>query len=83
MVQATSLGLAPDDPLPPLPDPGTRPRCLDLVTHPSPWQRACLDAGCETADGRAMLLWQGAAAFTIWTERPAPVAAMRATLYPD
>ena len=34
----------------------------------------------RSAEGRAMLLYQGAAAFEIWTGRPAPVEVMRAAL---
>ncbi len=36
--------------------------------------------GLRTLDGLPMLLHQGARAFTIWTGRPAPIAAMRAAL---
>jgi shikimate dehydrogenase len=34
----------------------------------------------RSAEGRAMLLHQGAASFELWTGRPAPVAVMRAAL---
>jgi shikimate dehydrogenase len=34
----------------------------------------------RSAEGRAMLLYQGAASLEIWTGRPAPVGAMRAAL---
>ena len=34
----------------------------------------------RSADGRAMLLHQGAASFEIWTGRPAPIETMRAAL---
>jgi shikimate 5-dehydrogenase len=34
----------------------------------------------RSAEGRAMLLYQGAASFEIWTGRKAPVGAMRAAL---
>lgn len=37
-------------------------------------------AGYSTLDGRAMLVHQGARAFTIWMKVPAPVAAMRRAL---
>ena len=37
-------------------------------------------AGARAANGLGMLLHQGAAAFTIWTGRPAAVDAMRAAL---
>ncbi|MBN2170154.1 MAG: shikimate dehydrogenase [Candidatus Krumholzibacteriota bacterium] len=80
VVQATSLGLAAGDPLPPLPAAGERPFALDLVTGATPWQDRCRAAGCSTADGRLMLLAQGAAAFALWTGRPAPREAMRRAL---
>lgn len=37
-------------------------------------------AGFRAASGRRMLLHQGAAAFTLWTGRPAPLGAMEAAL---
>ena len=37
-------------------------------------------AGARTADGRAMLLHQGALAFELWFGRPAPLETMRAAL---
>ncbi len=80
IVQATSLGLHEDDPLPPLPSPGDGARVLDLITHETPWQRRCAELGHPVADGREMLLGQGAAAFRLWTGREAPLAAMRAAL---
>ena len=38
--------------------------------------------GLRTVDGRAMLVYQGARAFAIWTGQPAPVDAMFAALGP-
>ena len=35
---------------------------------------------CTTADGELMLLHQGAAAFTLWTGQPAPLALMQERL---
>jgi shikimate dehydrogenase len=37
-------------------------------------------AGCEVVDGREALVRQGAASFSLWTGRPAPVEAMRSAL---
>jgi len=42
--------------------------------------RAAEEAGARAADGRAMLLHQGAAAFEIWFDRAAPIDAMREAL---
>ena len=37
-------------------------------------------AGCQTINGLAMLLYQGAAQFELWTGQPAPVEVMRQSL---
>jgi shikimate 5-dehydrogenase len=37
-------------------------------------------AGCEIVDGYEALVRQGAASFSLWTGRPAPVEAMRSAL---
>jgi shikimate dehydrogenase len=37
-------------------------------------------AGLRSANGLGMLLYQGAKALEIWSERPAPVEVMRAAL---
>jgi shikimate dehydrogenase len=37
-------------------------------------------AGATTVDGAEMLLYQGVAAFEVWTGREAPTGAMRAAL---
>ncbi len=37
-------------------------------------------AGCEVVDGYEALVRQGAASFSLWTGRPAPVEAMRSAL---
>ncbi|HUQ06406.1 MAG TPA: shikimate dehydrogenase [Kofleriaceae bacterium] len=42
--------------------------------------RRAAERGLVTTDGKAMLLHQGARAFTLWTGRPAPVDVMRAAL---
>jgi len=52
----------------------------DIVMHPldTALLRAARAAGATTVDGLGMLVHQAALAFTLWTEREAPVAAMRA-----
>ena len=67
VVNATSLGLNEGDELP-LPADWLTPRqwVYDIVTHPTPFQAAARERGCQAADGRAMLLWQGAYAFEKW-----------------
>ena len=54
---------------------------VSLVYHRRPTLLArAAERGLITGDGLSMLLHQGARAFTIWTELPAPVEAMRAAL---
>ena len=83
-VNATSLGLHPNDPLPL--DPARVPgidAALDLVYGPSgetPWIRAMGSAGVATADGTEMLLQQGAASFRRWWNVDAPLRVMRRAL---
>jgi shikimate dehydrogenase len=82
LLNATSLGLKPDDPSP-----------LDGKQFPLKQARAVYDmiyqpaetkllatakaAGCKTANGIGMLVHQGARAFEIWTGQAAPLAVMR------
>ena len=51
----------------------------DLAYRPRPTRllREASAEGCRTQDGLAMLVHQGAAAFTIWTGQTAPVEIMR------
>jgi shikimate dehydrogenase len=42
--------------------------------------QAAEEAGARAANGLSMLLHQGALAFEIWFDRPAPLAEMRAAL---
>jgi shikimate dehydrogenase len=46
----------------------------------TPLLAAAKAAGCRTANGLGMLLYQGAKALEIWSGRPAPVEAMRRAL---
>ncbi|MBI2888182.1 MAG: shikimate dehydrogenase [Chloroflexi bacterium] len=50
----------------------------DLVYNPTetPLLRQAREAGCRTLGGLPMLVYQGAAAFQLWTEREAPVDVM-------
>lgn len=80
-VNATSLGLKADDPQPPTG--GARfDAALDLVYAPdeTPWVRSLRARGIRAADGKEMLLQQGAAAFRRWWGVEPPVDAMRAAL---
>jgi shikimate dehydrogenase len=42
--------------------------------------QAAEQAGCQTIDGLAMLLYQGAAQFELWTGEQAPLEVMRQSL---
>jgi len=82
VVNCTSASLA-DGALPALPRigrPGRLLACDLMYGKPSRFLTQARAAGCRVMDGRGMLLHQGALAFTLWTRRPAPVAAMRRAL---
>jgi shikimate dehydrogenase len=69
VVNATPLGLRPDDALPVPPErlkDGTS--VLDLVYHPDETElvRRCRAAGLRASDGLLMLIEQGALAFERW-----------------
>src|SRR5438067_7448059 len=55
---------------------------FDLVYQPpvTPLVRGARERGARAINGLTMLLFQGLAAFEIWTGQPAPEAAMRAAL---
>lgn len=85
VLNATSLGLKPDDALPfderqfSLKQART---AYDMVYRPAetPFLKAAKAASCQTANGLGMLLYQGAKALEIWTGKTAPIAVMRAAL---
>jgi shikimate dehydrogenase len=83
-INATPLGLAGHDPLPVDLNhiPGVR-KALDLVYTPGEtrWVHALRERGIEAADGREMLIQQGAAAFErFFPGTDAPVEVMRAAV---
>lgn len=88
LVNATPIGMAPHD-IDRLPVSAEwLPASLwvyDLVYTPreTALLRAAMARGCQTIDGVAMLVYQGAEAFTLWTGLPAPVAVMGAALAQD
>lgn len=85
VLNATSLGLKPNDPLP---IEGTTfgikqaANVYDMIYRPAetPLLRKAKAAGCRTANGLGMLLYQGTKALEIWSGKPAPVEAMRKAL---
>lgn len=83
-MNSTSLGIRPDDPLPLDPDAGgvAVGAALDLVyaRGGTRWSREMSARGLPAADGREMLLHQGAAAFRRWWKLDPPLDVMRAAL---
>ena len=81
LLQATSVGLKPDDPSPvPVAWLPSRLRVFDMIYRRTALLKAAAAQGCAVADGRLMLLHQGARSFTLWTGLPAPLEAMRQAL---
>ncbi|MEP7228129.1 MAG: shikimate dehydrogenase [Gemmatimonadales bacterium] len=84
LINSTPLGLKPDDPLPIAADLAPRAEiALDMVyaVGETRWIRAMRPKVRRAADGRAMLVAQGAAAFESWFPgKPAPVEVMRAAV---
>jgi shikimate dehydrogenase len=80
LINATSIGLTGD--VSPIAAEIILPELLvlDLIYSRTRLLREAEAAGCTVADGELMLLHQGAAAFTLWTGRPAPLEVMRAAL---
>ncbi len=82
LVNTTSLGMWPDTETSPWPQevsiPGHLTVC-DLVYNPQEtlFLAQARAAGVETVDGLAMLVYQGAVAFELWTGHPAPLTIMR------
>jgi shikimate dehydrogenase len=85
VLNATSLGLRSEDPLP------WDPRLLalnraeavyDMIYRPAetPLLHQAQAAGCRVANGLGMLLYQGTKALEIWAGQSAPVDEMRRAL---
>ena len=85
VLNATSLGLKAEDPLPFAAERFSlrQTRAVyDMVYRPSETAllKAAKAADCRTANGLGMLLYQGAKALEIWSGQPAPVEIMRRAL---
>ncbi len=83
VVNATRLGLDPEDPLPVDLEKLDRVGALyDMVYRPEETRlvHQARERGIVAMDGGEMLLQQGAAAFERWWRRPAPTEAMREAL---
>lgn len=85
LLNATSLGLKSDDPLPYSEDQFDLRRAeavYDMIYRPAQTLllQSAKSAGCRTANGIGMLLYQGAKALEIWTGQAAPIDTMRLAL---
>lgn len=85
ILNATSLGLRSTDhsPLDASQFQLSKARCVyDMIYRPAETQllQSAKAAGCRTANGLGMLLYQGAKALELWSGRPAPVPIMRRAL---
>ena len=85
IINATSLGLKRDDPLPLDTSAfqlGNALAAFDMIYQPveTPFLAAAREAGCRTANGLGMLWHQGATALEIWSGQSAPLDAMRVAL---
>ncbi len=78
IINATPLGLKPDDPMPVdislIKDSHI---VCDLIYKETSLLSEANKIGCKTMDGLGMLLWQGVFAFEIWTGIIPPVEVMR------
>ena len=83
VIHCTSVGMRRTDPSP-LPSAIIQPHLMiyDTIYTASRTKLmlAADEAGARSANGLSMLLHQGALAFEIWFDRPAPLAEMRAAL---
>ena len=80
LIQATSVGLKPDDP-PALAEkffhPGMKVKIFDTIYHPTGLQKIAEKMGISFANGKEMLIRQGAASFEQWTGVKPDLDAMR------
>ncbi|MBO5923926.1 MAG: saccharopine dehydrogenase NADP-binding domain-containing protein, partial [Lentisphaeria bacterium] len=81
VIQATSAGLKSSDAPPVELELLKNARAVfDMIYHTTQVQEFARNNNIPCADGRGMLLHQGAKSFSLWTGKPAAVAAMRAAL---
>ena len=83
LVNASTCGMKTGDPMPI--DPALLPKGIvvyDIIYNPSPTKfiEAVKARGMQAVNGLGMLLYQGAAAFELWTGKAAPIEVMRGAL---
>lgn len=86
LTNATSVGMAPLEEATPIPDPAMfHPGLVvsDVIYHPQKTRllREAEAAGCAVFNGMYMLLYQGAAAFQIWTGQEMPVELIKSRYF--
>lgn len=82
LTNATSIGMAPHAGASPIADPSCFHKDLfvsDIIYNPRQTKLLAdaQQAGCRTANGLYMLLYQGTAAFSIWTGQDMPIGDIR------
>ena len=80
LLQVTSLGLHDEDHAPmdlELLELNPALRVFDAIYRPTPLLKRAAQLGLPAADGREMLIYQGAASFEIWTNIKPSIDAMR------
>lgn len=84
IVNTTSVGMTPRTETMPIPESIFRPGqvVMDIVYNPleTMMLKKAAKAGCETVDGAAMFVHQGACQFELWTGRQAPIQVMEETV---
>lgn len=81
-INATGMGMKPLEGQTYLPDASfLRPELIVMDVVYSPRETALLkmakEAGCKTINGMGMMLYQGSAAFQLWTGKPMPIEYMK------
>lgn len=85
LINGTPVGMSPDEAHSPIADASMLHPSLvvaDLIYHPQETLllKEAKAAGCTVFNGMDMLLYQGAAAFRLWTGHEMPIPAVRRTL---
>lgn len=81
IVNATSLGLKKEDPLPLNSNYLMNKHIyIDLIYHETTLMRKAVSIGARVISGFGMLVWQAAKAFEIWTKKTAPIDVMKTVI---
>jgi shikimate dehydrogenase len=82
IINSTSLGLKPEDPLPFDPS-GLKPGAavVDLIYQETPLIRQARQSGHKAINGLGMLLWQGVLASELWTGQEPPHEHMKDIIF--